>query len=72
MRRSSVIILSCLRCVIAEAIIVEIDLGRPLLQDRHNVIEGAETVFVRWASGVGPVDWHDRIVSVKSQYLSYS
>jgi hypothetical protein len=51
------------RRVIPEAIEVEIDLRAPLLQNRHDVVERAQSVRVCRAPGVGLIKRNDSVVT---------
>lgn len=49
-------------CVITKAVVVVVNLINALLQDRHDVVKGAETVRIVFAAGIRAVDGDNGVI----------
>lgn len=50
--------------VIAKAVIVIVNFINALLQDRHDVVERAQTVRIIFAAGIGAVDGDNGVIPI--------
>lgn len=60
---AAIVILTRLCRVISKAVVVVVNLINALLQNRHDVVKGAKTVRVVFATWIGAVDGNDGIVA---------
>lgn len=67
LRRPAIIVVPSGRCVVGEAVVVEIDFSQSVLEDFDDVVERAETVGVLRTAWVGIRDGNDAVVSGASQ-----
>lgn len=66
-RRTAIVIVPRLSGIVAEAVIVVVNLVNALLQHRHDVVKGAKTIRIVVASGIGSIYRYHGIVSISCQ-----